>query len=451
MEFFTQAIAYILLGAALGFAVCFFYTKSGRTRLETEKNELQKRYDDTQDEMIQVRDEKEQMLIENSGLKVKNQNLEGQLETQKEQFHTQYKQFTELMKTAKLELQNANHDDFAKQTETFKQTAQEKISQLISPLDKEIKQFKESLGQQFTEHGKEQYSLKNAIDNLRQVSQASTQATDELAKALKSDSKTQGTFGETQLETLLQSVGFIKGTDYFSQGEGLNLKNPDTGRSARPDFVLKLPDERHIIIDAKVSLKHYIDYSNCQDDQQKDKHLQALFKSVKNHIDDLSSKKYSMAEGLNTPNFVILYMPLEAVLSLVIQHKANLISEAYNKGIVLASTYNLLPTFQVINNLWRQENQSRNVQEIARRGGLLYDKFANFIKEMDKIDKALEAAREAFDTSMGQLSKGRGNLVFQAKELKNLGAKTNKEIKSEAINVELANEQPSKSLTDHSE
>ncbi|MEL7062790.1 MAG: DNA recombination protein RmuC, partial [Bacteroidota bacterium] len=215
--------------------------------------------------------------------------------------------------------------------------------------------------------------------------------------------------------------------EYIVQGKGLNLKN-ENGQRLRPDVIICLPDKKHLIIDSKVSLVAYERYLQAESDGQQDKQLQTHLQSVMTHIDQLSQKHYSNLEGLDTPDFVLLFMPLEPAFSLALQAKADLFTYAWDKRIVLVSPTTLLATLRTVASLWKLEQQNTHALEIARQGGALYDKFVGFVEEMDKVGTNLDRATRSYSDAMLKLRDGQGSLTSRAEKLRALGIKNRKKL-----------------------
>ncbi|MEM9023447.1 MAG: DNA recombination protein RmuC, partial [Bacteroidota bacterium] len=256
-----------------------------------------------------------------------------------------------------------------------------------------------------------------------------SQEANNLTNALKGDNKKQGNWGEVILERVLERSGLVKGQEYVTQ---FSTENVD-GQKIQPDVIVHLPDDKHIIIDAKVSLVHYDQYVNASEEAEKALALKAHLASLRNHIKGLGDKNYQTAANLSTPDFVLLFVPIEASFSVAIQTDLDLFGYAWDRKVVLVSPTTLLATLRTISSIWKQERQSKNVQQIAKEGGLLYDKFVGFLEDMETIQKGLERSQSAYDAAMNKLQSGNGNLIGKAVKLRKLGAKTNKDIPEHLI------------------
>ncbi|MDE3060751.1 MAG: DNA recombination protein RmuC, partial [Pseudomonadota bacterium] len=251
---------------------------------------------------------------------------------------------------------------------------------------------------------------------------------DSLTKALRGDVKAQGNWGEVMLERILEESGLRKGEDYVLQGEAMGLSGEDGGRQ-RPDVIIKLPDDKHVIIDAKVSLTAYERY--CADGDES--HLRDFLKSVRNHVAGLESKRYQDNDKLNTPDVVMLFMPVEGAFALAMQQDRELHQYAWGKRIVIVSPTMLFANLRTIASLWRIERQNRYAYEIADQGGRLYDKFVGFIEDMQLIGRQMSGLHKSYDSAMNKLSEGRGNLVGSVEKLKSLGAKASKSLPKDLL------------------
>ena len=244
-----------------------------------------------------------------------------------------------------------------------------------------------------------------------------------LTKALKGDSKSQGDWGEIQLEIILEKAGLSNGIHFTSQGgyrdENENLK--------KPDFIINLPDNKHLIVDSKVSLTAYEGYFSSENKEEKDNHLKKHIASIKKHIKELSEKQYTELYGINTPDYVLMFVPIEAALLIAFNENNKLYLEAFDKNIVLVSTSTLLATLSTVSSIWRQENQKKNVIEIAKQAGALYDQFVNLTDDLIKVGNQLKTVQGSYDSSMKKLT-GRGNLITKVDRIKKLGATTSKNL-----------------------
>ena len=334
------------------------------------------------------------------------------------------KHFQELAKKTKIEFENIAQKIFQENTKSYREESSKNLTQLLNPFKENIEGFKKSV-QSFETKEK---SLDETIKIFREINTEMRDEALKLTQALEGGSKTLGQWGEFMLENILEKSGLRKNEEFTLQGKGMEIKSVD-GDLARPDAVIHLPDNKHIVIDSKVSsLIHYRDYLSATDKQEKDKLLSKTLKSVKKHIDDLSSKEYHLSEKLLTPDFTLMFMPHEGLFALTTQHK-DLFDRAWNKHLVIVSPTTLLATLRTVASIWKIERQNKNAEEIAKQSGLLYDKLRVFLKYMTGIEKGLESAQTNYSKALTNLQ-GKGSLIQKAETIKELGAKTNKTLPS---------------------
>ncbi len=307
----------------------------------------------------------------------------------------------------------------------FNVQSEKKLGDLLLPMKDKLGEFEKLVTDSFTQQGKEQHSLKDVIEKI-------VLQTDGLTKALRGDVKAQGNWGEIMLERILEASGLEKGVGYTTQGTDMGLMD-EQGNRKRPDVIVHLPDGKHIIIDSKVSLTSYERYCEPTDEAAKAMHLKDFIRSINAHVTGLSAQKYQNLKGLEAPDFVLLFMPIEGAFSLAVQQDASLHSNAWDKRIAIVSPSTLFISLKTVASLWAIDNQNKNTAEIAQRGAALYDKFAGFIDDMGSIKKALDATNSRFDSAMGKLSTGQGNLLRQAEMMKQLGLKTTKSLPKELL------------------
>ncbi len=328
---------------------------------------------------------------------------------------------------AKVEFENIANRLLEEKSKKFTDQNERQLNDLLHPLREKIKDFGQDMERRFTDEAKDKVSLKKEIEHLRVLNLQLSSDAQNLAAALKGDSKTQGDWGEMQLEMLLEKSGLQKGTHFRMQA---SFKDQN-GLSKRPDFIIHLPEGKHLVIDSKVSLRAYEQFYNENDEILKTKHLKAHLDSLRNHIKDLSSKDYQHLYQINSPDYLLLFVPIEPAFSLALQNDSTLFVEALEKNIVLVTTSTLLATMRTVSFIWRQERQKKNVLEIARQSGLLYDKFVSFVDDLQVIGERLDQARNAWDGAMNKLSDSKrfgDTLIGRAQKIKELGAKATKQL-----------------------
>lgn len=344
------------------------------------------------------------------------------------------KRLQEQQKQLQTQFENMAHQILEKKSEKFVEQNRKNIDQILKPLGDKIKSFEESVEDKYIRDQKSRAGLEEQIKQLQLANQKISQDAINLTNALKGDSKVQGDWGELQLETILEKSGLHKGVHYNSQ----NSFKDEHGNEKRPDCIIDLPDDKNLIIDSKVSLTSYEQFMTIEDDTQKEVRLKQHIDSIKKHIKDLASKDYPKLYSINTPDYVLMFIPIEPALTLALQNEKDLFNLALSKNIILVSTSTLMATMRTVSFIWQQENQKKNVLEIARQSGALYDKFCGFLDDLDGIGKAIDTAHKKYESAHNKLHSGRGNLVTSVEKIKKLGAKTNKSISKELLEKSLS-------------
>ena len=327
----------------------------------------------------------------------------------------------------KLEFENLANRLLEEKSQKFAQLNETQMSAILTPLREKIKDFEDSFEKKYLEETKDRTSLKKEIEQLYQLNMQLSQEASNLVSALKGDSKTQGDWGEFRLELILDKAGLNKDIHYRVQPSFTD----ESGNQKRPDFIIQLPDNKHLIVDSKLSLTAYEKYFNETDDVMKQVHLKAHVDSIRRHIKDLASKNYQHLYQINSPDYLLLFIPIEPAFSLALQEENDLFGDALDRNIVLVTTSTLLATMRTVSYLWTQEKQKNNVIEIARQSGMLYDKFVGFIDDLRLVGTQLDKARDGYQDAMNKLtdSKKYGDtLVGRAERIRELGAKTTKQL-----------------------
>jgi DNA recombination protein RmuC len=432
-----MGIIYLIIGLAVGFVVGFLLKKSNLSTSDSNNNEfiseiagLKARLDSAvenyKEQKIQIESlsiQKEQLISENSQLKEANQNLEEKLKEHKLEVEQLQKKFTTEFENIANKLLKQNTTDFA-------EANQKRLTEILNPLKENIKTFEQKVEDKYVKEVKERSALMTEIKTLSELNQQMRLDAQNLTKALKGDSKTQGNWGELILEKILESSGLIKGKEYETEDYYTN----QDGGGSRLDVIIKLPDDKQIVIDSKVSITAYTNYLETEEDEsekviQKNAHLT----SVRSHIDTLSKKDYSQIPGLNTPDFVLMFMPSEPTFSFTLQNDPNIYNYAWDRKIIIVSPTTLLATLKTVASVWKQERQTKNALEIARQSGALYDKFVGFLIDLEKIDKGLKSSQDAYNGAINKLKTGSGNLIGRVEKIKTLGAKTSKQMDAKYI------------------
>lgn len=312
---------------------------------------------------------------------------------------------------------------FDEREQRFADASHERLGQLLDPLKERIQSFEKRVEDSYQNEARERFSLAKELERLQQLNQRLGDEATNLTRALQGQ-KTQGNWGELILERVLEHAGLEKGREYHTQ---VSLKSAD-GERFQPDVLIQLPGDKQVVVDAKVSLTAYQLLTSAQDEGSRALALKQHVQSLRNHLKGLSLKDYQRLEGLQSLDFVLLFVPIEAAFAAALQADPELFQEAYGRHVVIVSPTTLLATLRVIDGLWRQERQSQNAREIAERAGALYDKFAAFIQDLDEIGNRLQQLDKAYLGARNKLTDGRGNLVGRAEQLKLLGARASKRL-----------------------
>ncbi len=345
------------------------------------------------------------------------------------QLQTQLKEQTRTM-SEKLEFLKSNEEKLKEQfknlateifdnnSKKFTQQNQESLGLILNPMKQQLTEFKRKVEDVYDKETKDRNALSHELKTLKELNQKMAIETTNLTNALKHDSKTQGGWGEMVLDKVLESSGLREGHEFIKQ---VSLRD-DENRLFKPDIIVSLPDNRHIIIDAKTSLTAYNEYVSSCDEELKKSHLKNHIKSVKNHIKGLSNKKYEDLKSVNSLDFIFMFLPIESALLLALENDVNLYDEAFRQKIILVSPTTLLVALRAVENTWRYERQAQNIAEVYKRAEELYKKFNGFVEDLKKVGKGLEVANNSYDEAFRKLSTGRGNLINQAVLLKKVSS-----------------------------
>lgn len=432
-------IIYALLGLAVGFFIGFIIFKNKKSVTETLPND----YNDIKESLIRAESKKNQLdelltenkekieLLqkENTQLSATLSSAETNLANMNEKLENQKKDLEELQTKFALQFENLANKIFDEKSKAFKETNKQQLNILLDPLQENLKEFKNAVKDTYEKGLKERTEITTELKQIQRLNQQLQEEASNLTKALKGDSQKQGRWGEMILERILESSGLEKGEQYKTQ-DSFTL---DSGRRLRPDAVVYLPEKKHIIIDSKVSLVAFEKYANADNEEEKTRYIKEHIDSVRKHIKDLASKDYINNLGLETPEYLLMFIPVEASFSAAVTHDKSIFNDAWEKKIVIVSPSTLIATLMTIASMWKQTKQTEHAIEIAERGGKLYDKFYGFIEDMDKIGQSLKKAESDYDSAYKKLITGSGSLVRQTEMLKDLGAKTTKALSKDIL------------------
>jgi DNA recombination protein RmuC len=337
----------------------------------------------------------------------------------------------ELQQRFKVEFENIANRVLEDKSARF--TAQNRLNLdlIINPLKENIKAFEEKVERVYKAESDERNVLKGVITQLMDQSKLISEEAGNLTRALKGDSKKQGNWGEVILERILERSGLVKDREYRLQ---VSLSNTD-GNKLQPDVILDLPDDKHIVIDAKVSLLAYERLLSAENEIDREVFMKQHLLSIKTHIQGLSGKNYHELYQINSPDFVLLFMPIESSFGIAVQQDAELFNYAWDRKVVIVSPSTLLATLRTVASIWKQERQNRNVIEIARLSGSMYDKFVGFLSDMESIGKNIRQSQDAYDKALNKLSTGAGNLSSTSEKIRKLGAKATKKIDTKFLDL----------------
>jgi DNA recombination protein RmuC len=425
----VSMVVTFILGGAIAWLMAWFYFRSQRLG----KKEVAAAYilreihDQVQTQADIARDD---LLEKEEELKVKDRRLavqEQQILQLEDQLIRERQEIESLEKRFQLEFENVAGRLLEEKSRKFTAQNQEQLGKVLEPLREKIHEFEQGIERRFWEETKERVSLKKEIEQLRDLNQQLSQDANNLVNALRGENKTQGDWGEFRLELILERAGLFPDIHYRKQASFTD----ENGKQKRPDFIINLPEDKHIVIDAKVSLNAYERFFAEEDEEKQKQHLKAHLDSLRQHIRDLSKKNYQQLYQINSPDYLLIYIPLEPAYVLAVQSDQQLFLDALDKNIVLVTSSTLLATMRTVAFIWKQEKQKRSVLEIARQSGLLYDKFCAFVEDLRLIGSRLDQAHHAYGQAMNKLvdSKKFGDtLVGRAEKIRELGARTSRKL-----------------------
>ncbi len=421
--YLTIGLVFLAVGYFLGNYIQGLKTKSTQSALEEREQQLhnnlsvlERRLRDTEERNTQLQYEKEQLGHQVVRYQADLENLQLKNREQKEEVEKLQEKFTK-------EFENLANKILEEKSLKFTERNEKNIKNILTPLNEKILLFEKKVEESRKESFGIHQALKEQLLNLQTQNLKITQEAENLTKALKGDSKMQGNWGELVLERVLEKSGLEKDREYSVQQ---SFQRED-GSRVLPDVIINLPDGKKMIVDSKVSLVAYERMVNA-DDELRDRFLKEHIKSLRKHVDQLSAKKYEDLYAMESPDFVLMFIPIEPAFAVAINNDSSLYNKAFEQNIVIVTPSTLLATLRTIDSMWNNEKQQRNAIEIARQAGALYDKFEGFVTDLTKVGKKMDDAKSEYRGAMNKLVEGRGNIVRSIEKLKKMGAKTKKSI-----------------------
>lgn len=414
----------LILGAAASYLVFKFRFQAGTGKIEERNILISQSLEQTKAELEA---ERKKVIELNSSLSAANAdyiNLNNKLAEQKSELESIQERFTK-------EFENLANKIFDEKSQKFTEQNKTNLDDILKPLGERIKEFEKKVNEVYISETKERASLAEQIRNLHELNQQMSKEATNLTRALKGDSKTQGSWGEFILESILEKSGLVKDREYVVQA---TMRNED-GRALRPDVIVNLPENKSMVIDSKVSLRAYEQFNSSENDEDRERFLSEHSLSVRNHIKRLSPKEYQNLYGLQSLDFVLMFVPIEPAFAAAIQRDQNIFYEAFDKNIIVVSPTTLLATLRTIASIWKQEKQNRYALDIAKHSGTLYDKFVMLVEDLKDVGNRMNQAQQSYDDAMKKLYTGRGNIVAQLEHIKKLGAQTTKSIPNSLLDM----------------
>jgi DNA recombination protein RmuC len=417
-----------IIGAYLGILFSKLKSKSEKSTLEERQNQLNKTINELKDSISHLETERDKFRDEREGLNIELTQKNTEYDNLKQLYATREKELEVRQEQLRKDFELLATKILDEKSEKFTLQNKENIKNILDPLQDKIKIFEKKVEDTQKESISMHSSLKEQLVGLKDLNQQMTKEATNLTKALKGDSKMQGNWGELVLERVLEKSGLEKDREYFVQ-QSFTL---DDGTRVLPDVVLHLPDSKKMIIDSKVSLTDYERYVNADDDDRS-QFLKSHVNSIRKHVDQLSEKNYQDLYDIESPDFVLMFIPIEPAFAVAVTENNSLYNKAFEKNIVIVTPSTLLATLRTIDSMWNNEKQQQNAIEIARQAGALYDKFEGFVKDLTGVGKKLDSAKEDYSSAMNKLVEGRGNLITSVEKLKKMGAKAKKSLSENII------------------
>ena len=441
------AILFTVMGVALGIYIQKLKVRSSQEVWQEREFQLNSTVETLNERLFSKEEEQKQLQLEKEQLKEGFYKLQVNNDTLSQKNLEQKAEVEKLQEKFSKEFENLANKILDEKSEKFTKQNKLNIENILTPLDKKIKEFEKKVEENQKQSFGINAALKEQLRLLQEQNLKITQEAENLTKALKGDSKMQGNWGELVLERVLEKSGLEKDREYIVQ-QSFTL---DDGSRVLPDVIINLPDGKKMVVDSKVSLTHYERFTNA-DEEDRPKFLKEHINSLRKHVEQLSAKKYEDLYEMESPDFVLMFVPIEPAFAIAINEDNGIYTKAFEQNIVIVTPSTLLATLRTIDTMWSNEKQQKNAIEIARQAGALYDKFEGFVTDLTKVGKKMDEAKSEYRGAMNKLVEGRGNIVTSIERLKKMGAKAKKSIpepilkRAEENLEETQGEQPKLSL-----
>jgi DNA recombination protein RmuC len=427
MEIGLLLVAGVVAGAVLGALGVWLWHRGRAERLEELKGvekqlATERALVATLEERVRRIPELEQELAGYQAAREENARLLQALNLERRQSDEKLKLLAEAKETLAEQFQNLANRIFEEKGEKLVQQNVANLDSLLKPLGERLREFQVRVEETYDKESKQRFSLQSEIHKLVEANARMSVDALNLANALKGDSRTQGAWGEVVLERVLEASGLQRGREYDLQA---SFEAAEGGK-ARPDVIIRLPENKHVVVDSKVSLTAYEAYTRAEDELVRKRELGRHIDSLRAHVKGLAEKNYQSLYGIRTPDFVLMFVPVEPAFALALRERQELFEDAFNRNVMIVSPTTLLISLRTIASIWRYEYQNRNAQELVRQCTALYDKFVGFVADLEDIGRRLKAAQSSYDDAYGKLASGKGNLIRQVERIRELGLKPSK-------------------------
>ncbi|HWA36694.1 MAG TPA: DNA recombination protein RmuC [Burkholderiales bacterium] len=439
IEMLLSAAVFLALGAAIGVAGHWLWRRAEeakvadlaaeRDRLATASEVLGKQVAALEERASRI-PALEAELRSFQSLREDHAKVSSAMEVERRQAEEKLKLLLEAKDTLAQQFQNLANQILEEKGRKFAQQNVESLGALLMPLSERLKEFQGRVEETYDKESKQRFSLASEIQKLIQANAKISEDANNLANALKGNAKTRGTWGEVVLERVLESSGLTRGREYEVQ---LSLRS-DGGKTYQPDVVIHLPEDRHVVVDSKVSLVAYEAYCSAEDEETRRAELKRHLASIQTHVENLAAKNYQGLSGIRSPDFVLMFVPVEPAFMLAAGEDHDLLMDAMARNVMVVSPTTLLISLRMIANIWRYEYQNRNAEELVRQCAAMYDKFVGFVADLEAVGKGLDSAQRTYGEALAKLTSGKGNLVRRAEQIRALGVKPSKVLPQTLIN-----------------